>query len=73
MLILGVDLLEQLCEKLGFNCSLTRRIVLDVKFDAVPIVYHESYGTDSLLDIEMESDGIKIVEVGKSNQELEGE
>lgn len=58
------DLLKQVCEKLGIPYNLTRRIVLDIPYNDIITVYVELVGTDALLDIRFESDGIDIKEVG---------
>jgi len=62
-IVLGNELLKQICEKIGIDYNLTRRVVLDIPYDDVVTVYVEKLGTKALLDIDLQSD-IKIVEVG---------
>ena len=62
--ISGKQLLEQICNKIDVDFKTVRRVVLDIPYDNVITVYVEKLGTTKLLDIDMQSDGIKIKEVG---------
>ena len=63
-IISGNKLLEQLCNKIDIDPKTVRRVVLDVPYNNVITVYIEKLGTSKLLEIDMQSDGIKIKEVG---------
>jgi hypothetical protein len=62
--ISGNQLLKQVCEKIDVDFNTVRRVVLDISYNAVVTVYIEKIGTTKLLDIDMQSNGIKIKEVG---------
>jgi len=62
--ISGNKLLEQVCNKIDVDVNTVRRVVLDIPYNNVVTVYVEKLGTTKLLDIDMQSDGIKIKEVG---------
>jgi len=60
----GKELAKQICEKSGIDFSTTRRVVLDIPLSGIVTVYVEKIGTKELLDIDMQSNGINIKEVG---------
>lgn len=47
----GIDLIDHLI-KLGIVHEETRRVILDVAYDDVPVLYVERLGTNKLLDID---------------------
>ncbi len=61
--ISGKDFLNQICEAIDINPDNVRRVVLDIKYNDVITVYVEQLGTDKLLNINMNSDGIKLSEI----------
>ncbi len=68
-IVLGKELGKRICEKLGLKR--VRRLVIDIPYDGVVTVYVEQLGTTALLNIDMQSDGIKIKEVEPTSEEKE--
>ena len=59
-IISSSEFLEKLCTALNVDFNTVRRIVLDIRYDDVPVAYIEQLGTEKLLEINMQSDGIEI-------------
>jgi len=63
--IRGTELLELVCKAIDVDFQTVRRVVLDIPYDNYVIVYIERLGTTKLLEINMESDGIKLSEISE--------
>jgi hypothetical protein len=66
--ILGNKMILQLCDRLGFQARLVRRIVIDAQHSSVVKVYVEFFGDERLLDIEIPGGEI----VMSSPEEVDG-
>lgn len=61
------EFLRKVCEAVSVDFSTVRRVVLDIPFDNYVTVYVEQLGTNKLLEIDMQSDGIDFVVKDVSN------
>ena len=54
------DFLSNLCKGVGVDSTRVRRIVLDVNYANVVLVYVEMLGTDDLLNVSFNLNGIEV-------------
>ncbi len=52
-----------LCEALGLEPNNTRRIVIDINADCLPIVHVELFGDEKVLDVMRQLEGVEIKRV----------
>jgi hypothetical protein len=62
-IIAGTDFLRTICDAINVDFNAVRRVVLDVSYNEAVFIYVEQLGTDKLLNINMQSDGIKLSEI----------
>ena len=64
-LISSMETSIKICEALGLDSNMVRRIVLDFNLQSPVIAYIEMYGDKRLLDIQWSLDGAKIEQVSE--------
>ena len=46
------EFVRRLCEALDLDLKHTRRIIIDIEYDRVPVVYVQMYPTQKVLDVD---------------------